>query len=151
MEMFCIQHPAMRAGLLLVTLSGLCGGCATFDDALGSPMTDGIALGPERPKPDRYVVTVTQAELAALGLGQRMELEMRAPDVMYVVEFGRIEQLDALFAQTIWGRRPVREIVPVEEKGGKLVLMTAASDDAPAPPADAGVPAPTPTSAPTDG
>ena len=55
------------------------------------------------------------------------------------------------YTARIWGRRPVREIVPVEEKGGKLVLMTAASDEAQAPPADAGVPAPTPTSAPTDG
>lgn len=119
---------------LAVLCAALAGGCATLDGGadpatLAAPDAPAErvvapAHGP-RAGPDGWVVTVTPRELAALGLGrQHMELDIQAPDVVYVVDYHRLEQLDAVFARTAWGLFPLRHLLSEHHRAGRVVLRT---------------------------
>jgi len=132
----------------LTLLASLSFGCAALDNTKPSPWTPTNqtarpAHGP-RLSDNGWVVTVTADELAALGLGQQMELDVRAPDVVYVVDYGRAEQLDAVFARTPHGLLPLRGLMPDETDGaGRVVLRTTSKA--------ASQPTSQPTSLPTEG
>lgn len=98
----------------------LTAGCATFDQGADERYGGGGIPGTYAPH-DGWVVTVTPEELAALGAG-RMELDTRAPDVVYVVGYGRVDQLDAVFARTLGGLMPLRMLIPELRDAGKIVL-----------------------------
>lgn len=127
-------------------------GCATFDQAADggtlhppdAPTARGpVAHGPAVRGPDGWVVTVTPSELAALGLGQQMELDVQAPDIVYVIDYQRLEQLDAVFARTAFGLFPLRALLTDENDAGRVVLRTRRKPTPASQPA-----APTPSSEP---
>ena len=76
-----------------------------------------------------------------------MELDALAPDVVYVVDYGRADQLDAVFARTMGGLMPIRMLLPAVRQRGRVVLRTRPGEmpesstggEAPAPRPDAGV------------
>lgn len=82
------------------------------------------AHGPAARGADGWIVTVTPQELAALGFGQQMELDVQAPDVVYVVDYQRIDQLDGVFARTAGGLLPLRALLKDRHDAGRVVLRT---------------------------
>lgn len=95
--------------------------CATFDQGADERYGGGGGMPGAYAPHDGWIVTVTPEELAALGAG-RMELDTRAPDVVYVVGYGRVDQLDAVFARTLGGLMPLRMLIPELREAGKIVL-----------------------------
>lgn len=95
--------------------------CATFDQGADERYGGGGGIPGTYAPHDGWVVTVTPEELAALGAG-RMELDTRAADVVYVVGYGRVDQLDAVFARTLGGLMPLRMLIPELRDAGKIVL-----------------------------
>lgn len=117
----------------LLTLLALLG-CATLDggaDRLTAHPPDEAtasstsAHGPAVRGPDGWVVSVTPEELAALGLGQQMELDIQAPGVVYIVDYQRLGQLDNVFARTAFGLLPLRALLEKHYAAGRVVLRTA--------------------------
>lgn len=109
----------------LFTLALLASACASIDGAAdGDTLHAATAAHGPRAAPGGWVVVVTAAELAALGVGQKMELDAQAPDVVYVVDYGRADQLDAVFARTLGGLMPIRMLLPDLAERGRVVLRT---------------------------
>jgi hypothetical protein len=145
-----MMHFSRRCSMLCVlTAALLASGCASLDggaddDTLHASVA---AHGPAIKSGGGWVVVVTAAELAALGAGQKMELDALAPDVVYVVDYGRADQLDAVFARTMGGLMPIRMLLPAVRQRGRVVLRTRPGEmpesstggEAPAPRPDAGV------------
>lgn len=116
-------------------------GCATLDGAPGRryhPPAEQAALpahmaptahGPAARGSENWVVSVTPEELAALGLGQQMELDVQAPGVVYVVDYRRLGQLDGVFARTASGLFPLRALLKEEYDAGRVVLRTRREHD----------------------
>lgn len=129
----------MRSVLLIASLASIAG-CATLDNSRDRYALDAAADTPSRGPVERlavdaahgpatrvsdgWVVTVTPQELAALGFGQQMELDVQAPGVVYVVDYQRIGQLDGVFARTAGGLLPLRALLKDEYEAGRVVLRT---------------------------
>ncbi|MCB9554167.1 MAG: hypothetical protein R3F65_06435 [bacterium] len=113
-----------RPGLFALAL--LASACASIDGAADGDTlhAHAAAHGPRAAPGGGWVVVVTAAELAALGVGQKMELDAQAPDVVYVVDYGRADQLDAVFARTLGGLMPIRMLLPELAERGRVVLRT---------------------------
>lgn len=96
----------------------------TLERATSTRPTAVKAHGPAVRGPDGWVVSVTPQELAALGFGQQMELDVQARDVVYVVDYQRISQLDGVFARTAGGLLPLRTLLKKQHEAGRVVLRT---------------------------
>lgn len=113
-------------------------GCATIGDHStylymdGASPTEGPAPahGPTA-GPNGWVVTVTPEELAALGMGQQMELDMQARGVVYVVDYWQVEHLDAVMTRTGYGWLPLSLFVAPDKEQGRVVLKAGPPESAP--------------------
>ncbi len=123
----------MRSLLIAAAAVLLLPSCASFDNSPDgralAPHDDAYlaasaAHGPAARGPGGWVVSVTPQELAALGFGQQMELDVQAPGVVYVVDYHRISQLDGVFARTAGGLMPLRALLKEQHEAGRVVLRT---------------------------
>lgn len=146
--------PAAPRALFWMMAVGMIG-CASVGDGHSTFLYMDGPLPEEGPAPahgptagaDGWVVSITPEELEALGMGQHMELDMRAPEVVYVVDYWQIEHLDVVLAKTGRGWLPLSLFVKPEKEKGRVVLKAGPRETPP----DATSCAPAPESTPPSG